>query len=70
MARHHQFKLKSKTGVEITFSMQDSLIVDDLVVASGKTEAFRRRTGKDAGTDVPSRDIRDYLIKLGVVFPE
>lgn len=69
MARRHEFALKSRLGIRVAVSMTDSLIIDDLVVSAGKAEAFRRKTGKDIGPDVATRDIRDYLIKLGVVFP-
>jgi hypothetical protein len=69
MARKYQFALKSQAGIKISVTMMDSIIIDDLVVAAGRAEAFRRKTGKGIGPDIPSRDVRDFLIKLGVVLP-
>jgi len=67
--RVKQFSLVSDVGVHLDFSLTDKLLVDDLVVSMGQAEGFRRRTGKKIGPDLPERQVRDYLIKLGVVFP-
>lgn len=66
--RRVDFTLASATGVKFKVHLSDFLTAEDLITASAQMEGFRRRTGKDVYPDVPSRDSRDYLIRLGLVF--
>jgi hypothetical protein len=66
--RRVDYTLVSETGVKFKVTLTDFLTAEDLATTAAKMEGFRRRTGKDVYPEVPSRQSRDYLIKLGRVF--
>lgn len=53
-------------GDAVTVTVRDGLIIDDLVVQGIKAEAYRVMTGRDVYPAV-GRDLKDYLIKTGVI---
>ncbi len=67
MARKKRtIKTFSATGDPITVTVLDGLFVEDLVIQGMKAEAYRVITGNTRDF-VVSRDLKDYLIKLGIV---
>jgi glycine cleavage system aminomethyltransferase T len=55
-----------ENGDAINITVRDGMIIDDLIVQGAKAEAYRLMTGKDVFPD-HGRDIKDYLIKTGVI---
>ncbi len=53
-------------GTAVNVTLRDGMIIDDLIVQGAKAEAYRIMTGKDLFPEV-GRDIKDYLIKTGVI---
>lgn len=53
-------------GSAVTVTLRDGMVIDDIIVQGAKAEAYRIMTGKDNFPSV-GRDIRDYLIKTGVI---
>lgn len=53
-------------GNPVTVTVMDGLYVEDLVIQGMKASAYQTITGKPSSFSV-SRDIKDYLIKLGIV---
>lgn len=53
-------------GDAVTVTVRDGLIIDDLIVQGIKAEAFRIMTGRDVYPEI-GRDLKDYLIKTGVI---
>ena len=66
--RRVDYTLVSNTGIKFQVTVSDFITAEDLAMTAAKMEGFRRRTGKDVYPEVPSRQARDYLIKLGLVF--
>ncbi len=53
-------------GNAVVVTVRSGMIIDDLIVQGAKAEAYRLMTGQDIFPEV-GRDIRDYLIKTGVI---
>jgi glycine cleavage system aminomethyltransferase T len=53
-------------GSAVTVTMRDGMVIDDIIVQGVKAEAYRIMTGTDSFPTV-GRDLRDYLIKIGVI---
>jgi hypothetical protein len=53
-------------GSAVTVRVMDGFIIDDLVIQGMKAEGYRVVTGKDVFPTI-GRDIKDYLIKTGVI---
>jgi len=53
-------------GDAVTVTVRDGLIIDDLIIQGVKAEAYRIMTGRDVYPEV-GRDLKDYLIKTGVI---
>lgn len=54
------------SGDAVTVTVRDGLIIDDLMTQGVKAEAYRIMTGRDVYPEI-SRDIKDYLLKTGVI---
>jgi len=67
--REVDFTLVAATGLQFKVTLVDHLSIERVANNMFKAEGFRRRTGRNIDQDMPNREIRDYLIKLGVVFP-
>lgn len=67
MARKKRIiKTFSSSGDPVTITVLDGLFVEDLVIQGMQAEAYRVITG-NARDLVVGRDLKDYLIKLGIV---
>jgi hypothetical protein len=53
-------------GSAVNVKVMDGIVVDDLVVQGMKAEGYRVMTGRDVFPAI-GRDIKDYLIKIGVI---
>ena len=53
-------------GDAVTVTVRDGLVIDDLIVQGVKAEAYRIMTGRDVYPEV-GRNIKDYLIKTGII---
>jgi hypothetical protein len=53
-------------GDAVVVTVRSGIIIDDLIVQGAKAEAYRLMTGQDVFPEV-GRDIKDYLIKTGVI---
>ena len=53
-------------GRAVTVKVMDGFTIDDLVIQGMKAEGYRVMTGKDVFPMI-GRDIRDYLIKTGII---
>ncbi len=53
-------------GDAVTVTIRDGMIIDDIIVQGIKAEAYRIMTGQDVYPEV-GRDLKDYLIKTGVI---
>ena len=54
------------SGEAVTATVTDGFVIDDLVVQGMKAEGYRVITGRDVFPE-PGRDLKDYLIKTGVL---
>lgn len=54
------------SGEAVTATVMDGFVIDDLVTQSMRAEGYRVLTGKDVFPET-SRDLKDYLIKTGVL---
>ena len=54
------------TGEAVTATVMDGFVIDDLVTQGMRAEGYRVLTGKDVFPE-PGRDLKDYLIKTGVL---
>lgn len=55
-----------KSGEAVTATVMDGFVIDDLVTQGMRAEGYRVLTGKDVAADI-GRDLKDYLIKTGVL---
>jgi hypothetical protein len=55
-----------KDGKAITVRVLDGLLIDDLLMSGMRAEGYRVITGRDVFPTI-SRDLKDYLIKTGVI---
>lgn len=55
-----------KDGSAVTVRVLDNLLIDDLLMSGMKAEGYRVMTGRDAFPTI-TREIKDYLIKTGVI---
>jgi hypothetical protein len=54
------------SGEAVTATVMDGFVIDDLVTQGMRAEGYRVLTGKDVFPE-PGRDLKDYLIKTGVL---
>ena len=67
MARKEQTgRILLKSGEAVNVRVMDGIVIDDLVIQGMKAEGYRVVTGKDVFPEI-TRDVRDYLIKTGVL---
>lgn len=53
-------------GTALELRVLDGLLVDDVLIQGAKAEGYRVMTGKDV-FPTTSRDVKDYLLRLGFV---
>lgn len=53
-------------GSATTITLRNGMIIDDIIVQGIKAEAYRIMTGKDVFPTI-DRNIKNYLIKIGVI---
>lgn len=54
------------SGEAVTATVMDGFVIDDLVAQGMRAEGYRVLTGKDVFPET-GRDLKDYLIKTGVL---
>lgn len=64
--RDESTRIVFRDGKAVRVRLLDGLVIDDLVVQGMKAEGYRIMTGENVFPQ-PGRDIRDYLIKTGVL---
>lgn len=64
--KEQETRIVLSDGSAVTVTIRDGLVIDDLVVQGAKAEAYRIMTGNDVFPAV-GRDLKDYLIKIGVI---
>lgn len=64
--REESTRILFNDGSATTITLRDGMIIDDIIIQGVKAEAYRIMTGKDVFPTV-NRNIRDYLIKIGVI---
>lgn len=53
-------------GSAVTVTVSDGILIDDILIGGMKAEGYRVITGRDI-FPVVGRDIKDYLIKEGLI---
>jgi len=64
--RESSVRILLDSGEAVTATVMDGMVIDDLVVQGAKAEAYRVITGNDVFPEI-GRDLKDYLIKTGVL---
>ena len=68
MAQRKESTIKSFTsgGLAVDVRVMDGIFIEDLIIQGMKAEGFRIITGNFRPPSI-TRDLKDYLIKLGVI---
>jgi len=64
--KEKSIRILLNSGVAVKATVLDGLVIDDIVTQGMRAEGYRVLTGRDVFPAV-GRDIKDYLIKTGII---